>query len=748
MGHPRRCGILGRLLLFALVAAAVPAAAQSAHVPPAAAARVETAEVAPDSVAVLPGDEGSSAPAADAAHSADAASYAVDFGDAAHRAPRTLRVGGVSLVRCSAVPAYCGRLDRPLDPTGSIPDRISIYFEFYPHGDPGHIDPGDGDPGHGDPGHGEAGNDGPGHADSGHGDSGKSRGTLVATEGGPGYAATGSREDYIALWTPLRASWDLLIMDNRGTGKSGALDCRALQSAPRWTVDLIAECGRTLGSRSALYSTAYAADDLAALLDQLAVGRIDLYGDSYGTYFEQVFAVRHPQALRSIVLDGAYPLGGADYAWYPTYAPAMRAKFDIACRRSPNCAQWPGTSIEHILPVIAQLRSNPFPARAVDSDGAEHRFTADAPALAIVMFGSAPALATVKEVDAAARAFLTGDRAPLLRLMAETASGVDSRDPLADPTKWSAGLAAAVMCQDAPQIFDMRLPPALRAVDRDRAVAERRRFAPDTYAPFTIDEYRAMPLDYSFLDQCVAWPVAPPGHPASQVVPTGAPYPDVPALIISGELDNMTTVEDGAAVARAFEHGRQLVIANSLHVNALPRARSRCAADIVRRFIATGEVGDTSCADRVPPVRLVPRFAVRADQLDPAIAVTGNAASRAQLQLASAAAFAAGDVLTRLPGNSTGRGRGLRGGTFAILDRGAARRITLAAVRWTDDLAVSGTIDLAADSPGIVQAHLDLAAGTVRGHLEIRWDDAAPDAQADIQGRIGAAAVAAHMPAP
>ena len=43
---------------------------------------------------------------------------------------------------------------------------------------------------------------------------------------------------------------------------------------------------------------------------------------------------------------------------------------------------------------------------------------------------------------------------------------------------------------------------------------ERKRAFPDTYAPFTIDEYRAMPLDYSFLDQCVGWPVAPPGQPA------------------------------------------------------------------------------------------------------------------------------------------------------------------------------------------------------------------------------------------
>ncbi len=173
--------------------------------------------------------------------------------------------------------------------------------------------------------------------------------------------------------------------------------------------------------------------------------------------------------------------------------------------------------MDHIRPALDELRRSPFSARASDIDGRERRFTADASQLAIVMMGGAPSLTTVREVDAAARAFTGGDRVPLLRLMAETIAAVDSRDPTGDPTKWSAGLAAAVLCHDPPQIFDMRLPPADRLRDHDRALAERRRSAADTYAPFTIDEYRAMPLDYSFIDECLGWPVAPPSHPASQV---------------------------------------------------------------------------------------------------------------------------------------------------------------------------------------------------------------------------------------
>jgi len=640
-------------------------------------------------------------------------------------ARRPAAVGSLTLQPCAAVPAYCGSLDRPLDPTGAVAGRIAIHFEYYPH----------------------TGNE-------------KSAGLLVATEGGPGYPATLSRDEYLALFEPLRRHRDVLIMDNRGTGQSGAVDCPALQSAEKWTVELVGACGESLGARAPLYSTAYAADDLAAILQALKAGPIDLYGDSYGTYFEQVYAVRHPDTLRSIVLDGAYPLNGPDYPWYPTYAPAMRDKFDLACRRDAACARLPGSSLERMQPVLAALRAHPFPAGAADGDGKLRQFTADPSMLAIVMFGSAPALATVREFDAAARAFLEDDRAPLLRLMAETVSGVDSRDPTADSTQWSAGLAAAVMCQDPPQIFDMSLAPALRSADRDRALAERQRLHPDTYAPFSIDEYRGMPLDYSFIDQCVDWPAPPAAHPASQVVSADAPYPDVPALIISGDLDNLTTLADGTATAAAFPHGTQITVANGFHVNALPHSRSACGAAIVRQFIETLQPGDTACAADVPPVRLVPRFARHAALLEPAEAVAGNRANADQLRMVSATVLTAGDVLTRHAGNSGGPGVGLRGGRFGVepeardgsfgaKPKARVVHLRLRQVRWTEDLAVSGSIDKPDSRTGIVRALLKVATNDGRaGTLHIEWPEGVAHSVATIQGTLDGSTVRARMPAP
>jgi pimeloyl-ACP methyl ester carboxylesterase len=624
-----------------------------------------------------------------------------------------LKVGSLTLRRCGTPARWCGTLARALDPAGAVPGDLSVYFEYYPHIAPG-----------------------------------KSRGMLVATEGGPGYPATESRDEYIALFRPLLAQRDLLIMDNRGTGQSGAINCPALQSAPAITENNVGACGELLGPKAALFSTAFAADDLAAILEALAAGPIDLYGDSYGTYFEQVFALRHPQLLRSIVLDGAYPLDGPGYAWYPTYASAMRDKFNTACRRFEPCNSLPGDSIGHIAAALALLRNAPFSAEARDSDGTRRSFTANAALLATVMFGSSPAYATVRELDAAARAFVAGDRVPLLRLMAETLVGVDSRDSTQAPAKFSAGLAAAVMCQDAPQIYDMQLPPPLRITARDNAIAHRRLVSAATYAPFTIDEYRGMPLDYAFIDECVRWPVAPKAHPASAVVPANAAYPDIPALIISGEFDNMTTMADGAAVAKHFPQGRQLVVTNSFHVNALPHARSGCAAKIVRHFVSMLDPGNTSCAHAVPEIRLVPQFARYIGELEPAHALPGNTAETEQLWAVAAVLQTAGDVIARLASNTTGEGVGLRGGTFKIRATELQYVLELHEVRWTEDLPVSGSLSWRPRS-GRAEGNLSLSgSAATSGVLKVQWMEGIPQARATAYGKLGGKSVAAEISAP
>jgi pimeloyl-ACP methyl ester carboxylesterase len=624
----------------------------------------------------------------------------------------SLSVGGLSLHRCDTPAPWCGSLPRALDPAAAVAGTVGVYFEYWPHTG-----------------------------------GGAAAGTLVATEGGPGFPATESREEYLALFEPLRERYDVLIMDNRGTGRSGALECHALQEASALTEANIGACGRSLGARAALYSTALAADDLAALLEALGIERVGLYGDSYGTYFSQVFTLRHPEKLRALVLDGAYPLEGPDYPWYPHYAPAMREKFDRACERSTECSALQGGSLEHIAPALQSLRDKPFAARVRLGDGRTLTFTADATQLAIVMFGSAPAYASVRETDAAARAFVAGDRLPLLRLMAETRAGVDSRDATHSVRAFSAALAAAVSCGDPPQIFDMALPLSERVAARDAAIARRKSEAPDTYAPFTIDEYRRMPLDYAFIDQCVLWPPRTASWPSATLVPD-APYPEVPVLVVSGDLDNMTPVADGAAAAARFPAAHHVVIANGFHVNALPHSRSECGALLVRRFLDTLSTEDDSCAAEVPPVRLVPGFARRSEELTAAQPLPGNQADEATLRVVTAVLQACGDALARARDNGAGPGAGLRGGTITVQTAAAGYQLLLHGVRWTSDVEVSGEINWPGRS-GEVQAVLEVAGpAQLHGKLELQWPEGVARSRASVRGHFGSQLVAAEAPAP
>lgn len=152
----------------------------------------------------------------------------------------------------------------------------------------------------------------------------------------------------------MRRTHQLLIVDNRGTGASSAIDCPALQSYEGDYIRNVRRCARQLGADSDVWGTAFAADDMAAVLDHLGTSQVDLYGDSYGTFFAQAFAIRHPERVRTAVMNAAYPVDDQN-PWYPDLNRALVAAFarsdDVipavapsAAVRSPACAAWPAGS--------------------------------------------------------------------------------------------------------------------------------------------------------------------------------------------------------------------------------------------------------------------------------------------------------------------------------------------------------------------------------------------------------------------
>jgi pimeloyl-ACP methyl ester carboxylesterase len=595
---------------------------------------------------------------------------------------------------CGPVHARCGYVKVPLDRHDPSLGKLAIYFELYPHRDTSQqpLEP------------------------------------IVATEGGPGYSTTASRWYYRDLFRPLMDRHDLLLVDNRGTGKSGAIDCKRLQRYKGNYNHEVGECGRQLGDAADLYGTHQATNDLADVLRALGIGRVDLYGDSYGTFFSQTFAVRHPSFLRSVVLDSAYFVQWPD-PWYSDTNRAMDDAFRFACERWPTCASR-GDTMDRIDRMLASLRRHPIVGTAYDGDGHLRHLTFGPGELGQVMSDGATNPVVYRELDAAVRAALgrEHDTGPLLRLLAENTWWGNGGPVRA----YSEGLYDATSCNDYPQAYDMTDPHNARVREYHAAIRHLQRNDPDIFAPFAVDEWVHYPDHY--WDLCLRWPrpsrVDPP-------VPPNARYPDVPVLVLSGDLDSLTSPEGAHATADAFPNATFVDVANSTHVTALADY-NRCTSLIVRRFVETLSAGDTSCASQYSPVRLVSRFAQHAADLG-----IGDARRRA----AVVAADTVGDVVARWWGNYSGQGVGLRGGTFHT--RGYSDVFfRLKGIRWVDDVTLDGHAEWDRTT-GLIHARVSVSgAGAAGGTLRMSWYDWDQRPQAEVRGTLDGRRVSYSFLAP
>jgi len=107
----------------------------------------------------------------------------------------------------------------------------------------------------------------------------------------------------------------------------------------------------------------------------------------------------------------------------------------------------------------------------------------------------------------------------------------------------------------------------------------------------------------------------------------------------------------GTTQAPSPPAARRPLLVGSIELKPCPSAAAYCGS-LDRPLDPTGaipgRISIQTCASAVPPLRLVPRFAVHAAQLAPAVADAGNRASPTQLRWISAAVMTAGDVLARL----------------------------------------------------------------------------------------------------
>jgi pimeloyl-ACP methyl ester carboxylesterase len=635
-------------------------------------------------------------------------------------AAQSITVGSVTMTPCeSEYGGYCGSISQPLDRSGQIPAQITIGFEFYPHTDTSQAP----------------------------------LGVILAQEGGPGYSTTGSRDGYVRLFQPLRDRRDILLVDKRGTGRSAAINCPALQQAFEPTQADIASCGKQLGAEAWLYGSPQAADDVAAVLEALDLGPADYYGDSYGTWFGQVLATRHPQLLRTIVLDSAYPVLN-DHS--DSELNHGQKAMDIVCQRSAPCAALGSSATTRFDGLLQSLRTAPVSGTAPGAHGEPMAVVADPGGLVLVIANAGNAPTTWRDLDAAGRAWTQdGDSAPLLRLVAEARDSYSGGGSYRD---FSVGLEYAVECADYGANFNQSAPFAARLLEYDASIARLAALHPEAFAPFTVNNVVQSQMNAESYGACLSWPAPAFGVTPGQPVAAQAVFPTTPTLVLSGELDTVTSPSEGRATAALFPAGTFLETRNLVHESAIGDAGyfvppngqdlSECIGPIVRAFMQSGGVvGDTSCIRQIRPIRTVPAFATSYTTVAPATALAGNETNELGLRLASAATETVGDALARYFVNTTGAGAGLRGGRFEFQSSATGYVFNLHDLQWTEDLEVSGGITWN-QLTGAIAADVTLTAPGHSGQLHITWNDEQTEAMASLTGRIDGVALTAQRLAP
>lgn len=380
----------------------------------------------------------------------------------------------------------------------------------------------------------------------------ESEGAIFAVEGGPGYPSTGTAQAYRNLFGALLERRDLVLVDQRGQGRSEQYDCPDLQKGLGPESLALANCARALGDAFVSYRTSAAADDVDWVRRALGYETIALYGDSYGTFLGQSYAYRHPEALEALVLDSAYPAFGED-PWYPSLPRTGLSSLDTSCDRSPKCD---GDALERLERGVEILRK--------DGRGTDAIITA----LIDAAYGPP---ATYLAIDRAMAALIDGNASQYKNLVAEGKPGAGDQD------KYSRAGELVVGCNDYPMVWDVESSEPERREQLEESIES----YPDKFAPFTPREIANSP-GTSYLE-CLTWP-APTDVYEPAVDPESAEPTEAPVFVVSGELDDVTTPNEGRVVASFFPDSEHFIAKNAGHVDSLYFADG-AAAKRIRAFL-------------------------------------------------------------------------------------------------------------------------------------------------------------------
>ena len=397
---------------------------------------------------------------------------------------------------------------------------------------------------------------------------------LFVLAGGPGAAAGPFYATVAGAFARIHRERDIVLVDQRGTGGSNALECPEWQDIPVHASDAEIEA-RTRACLASLvphadvryYTTSLAVRDLEQVRAALGYERINLYGASYGTRVAQQYLRRFAARTRSVILDGVVPVSQPVGPSTALDAEAELEDILRRCANDPVCRERFGDPASDYRAVRAALKLSTVPISVRDPTTGEDR---------PFEFG-ADHLASVLRLLS-----YTSEYAALLPLVLHAAAAHEDYAPLAAQYLMverayaqtiAVGMHNSVVCaEDVPRFAD-------HPIDRARLGT--------TYLG-------ARQLD-GLVSVCRAWPR---GEVDADL---HAPLTSaVPALLLSGTDDPATPPAFAHEASRAFTQHLEVVLEGFGH----GQVTAPCVDRIMAQFVARASVEalDVSCTLAARPL--------------------------------------------------------------------------------------------------------------------------------------------------
>lgn len=390
---------------------------------------------------------------------------------------------------------------------------------------------------------------------------GAPKGVLLFLTGGPGQPGVPFIDGISARMPELTGNYRFVMIDQRGTGEFGAIDCPELQAEVGSSdiepppPEAVGECAGVLGDRRHYFTTEQTVGDLDLLRRALGVRTWTVDGVSYGTMTGASYAVRYPRHVSRLVLDSVLPHVDPqrDDMLYLTGLRATARVLRDACEAAPACGfdpakdlAWLARHREDAVLIWDMLVTYEF----IDPT---YRDAGSLPN------GWGDAVAAIHEAR-------HGDPARLDRLLQILDSGGD------DVTRYSSGLHIATICGDGHFPWGTsETPPARRPAALERV---RRHLPARATWPFTADTA----VGNGFIQECLRWPWS--RHTAE---PRRTTLP-MPVLLLNGDRDLSTPLEWAREELRHAPRGRLVVVGGASH-SIQNRERGTQGREAVYRFL-------------------------------------------------------------------------------------------------------------------------------------------------------------------